>query len=284
MAQQMEPGDLIVFYLTRVKAFGGAVRITGEMYEDRSKVWPGKPGKPDPYPWRFETEPEVVLDEDAWVPAEDLAAAVGARPEVAGGALDARVPGPAANGVGRRSGSDFEPDAVTAERVRTLLLRGDNVMKSARPERFGRAREAFEEAREAAAATDDVEPGGARTGGAADRGAGGADRGELVKHERHYTLDEANAALAWVDETIAELRTRTRGALRRGGARGAVRGRAPERRRRPGVARVRGVPPLRDVAGPAPGGGGGAARPRPRARRLPVRSATARGLPLLGRG
>ena len=69
----MEPGDLIVFYLTRVKAFGGAVRITGEMYEDRAKLWPGKPGKPDPYPWRFATEPEVVLDEDDWVPAEELA-------------------------------------------------------------------------------------------------------------------------------------------------------------------------------------------------------------------
>jgi hypothetical protein len=40
---------------------------------------------------------------------------------------------------------------VSADRVRTLLLRGDNVMKSAKPERFGRALEAFEEAREAAA-------------------------------------------------------------------------------------------------------------------------------------
>jgi hypothetical protein len=39
---------------------------------------------------------------------------------------------------------------VSAERVRTLLLRGDNLLKSARPERFGRALEAFEEAREAA--------------------------------------------------------------------------------------------------------------------------------------
>ena len=35
-------------------------------------------------------------------------------------------------------------------RVRNLLLRGDNVMKSARPERFERALAAFEEAREAA--------------------------------------------------------------------------------------------------------------------------------------
>ena len=38
-----------------------------------------------------------------------------------------------------------------AERVRNLLLRGDNVLKSARPERYARALEAFEEAREAAA-------------------------------------------------------------------------------------------------------------------------------------
>jgi hypothetical protein len=42
------------------------------------------------------------------------------------------------------------PDDAAA-RVRTLLLRGDNVMKSAKPERFSRALAAFEEAREAAA-------------------------------------------------------------------------------------------------------------------------------------
>jgi hypothetical protein len=40
---------------------------------------------------------------------------------------------------------------VSADRVRTLLLRGDNLLKSANPERFGRALEAFEEARQAAA-------------------------------------------------------------------------------------------------------------------------------------
>jgi hypothetical protein len=74
MAEQIEPGDRIVFYLTRLQAFGGMVRVTGEMYEDRSKLWPGKPGNPDPYPWRFATEPEVVLSEDEFVPAVELAA------------------------------------------------------------------------------------------------------------------------------------------------------------------------------------------------------------------
>jgi hypothetical protein len=72
-AERMEPGDRIVFYLTQVKAFAAIVRITGGMYEDRTKLWPGKPGKADAYPWRFETEPELVLDEPDWVPAEALA-------------------------------------------------------------------------------------------------------------------------------------------------------------------------------------------------------------------
>jgi hypothetical protein len=70
--EEMGPGDLIVFYVTVVKAFGAIARITGEMFEDRAKVWPGKPEKPDPYPWRFETEPVLVLDEDDFVPAEQL--------------------------------------------------------------------------------------------------------------------------------------------------------------------------------------------------------------------
>jgi len=72
-AEEMEPGDRIFFYVTRVQAFGGAVRITSELYEDRSPIWPGKPGKADPYPWRFGTEPELVLDESEFVPADELA-------------------------------------------------------------------------------------------------------------------------------------------------------------------------------------------------------------------
>lgn len=74
LAEQVEPGDRIVFYVTGVQAFGGVVRVTGEMFEDRRKIWPGKPKNPDPYPWRFETEPELILGEDDFVPAVELAA------------------------------------------------------------------------------------------------------------------------------------------------------------------------------------------------------------------
>jgi predicted RNA-binding protein len=72
MAEQIEPGDRIVFYVTGLKAFAGIVEVTGELYEDRTKLWPGKPGKPDAYPWRFETRPVAILDEDEFVPAEDV--------------------------------------------------------------------------------------------------------------------------------------------------------------------------------------------------------------------
>jgi hypothetical protein len=74
MAESMEPGDEIVFYLTVVQAFGGIIRLTSEMFEDRAKVWPGKPSNPDPYPWRFRSEPVVVLEEERFVPAVELVA------------------------------------------------------------------------------------------------------------------------------------------------------------------------------------------------------------------
>jgi hypothetical protein len=73
MAEQIEPGDKIVFYITGLQGFAGIVRVTGEMYEERTKIWPGKPFNPDPYPWRFETEPEAILDENELVPAVELA-------------------------------------------------------------------------------------------------------------------------------------------------------------------------------------------------------------------
>ena len=71
MAESMLPGDRIVLYLTRVKAFAGSMRLVSDMFEDRTPVWPGKPGNPDPYPWRFEAEPELVLDD--FLPAEQVA-------------------------------------------------------------------------------------------------------------------------------------------------------------------------------------------------------------------
>ena len=72
-AEQFEPGDEVFFYVTGVKAFGGIARVTSEMFEDRARIWPGKKGKAEAYPWRVEAEPVLILPEDRFVPAEELA-------------------------------------------------------------------------------------------------------------------------------------------------------------------------------------------------------------------
>ena len=71
-ALEIEPGDRIVLHATRVMAFAASILVEGDLYEDRSKLWPGKPGKADAYPWRFPTSPEIVLEDADWVPAESL--------------------------------------------------------------------------------------------------------------------------------------------------------------------------------------------------------------------
>jgi predicted RNA-binding protein len=72
-AQEFEPGDEVVFYVTGVQAFGGIARVRSDMFEDRTPIWPqGKKKLPEPYPWRVEAEPDVVLDESAFVPADSL--------------------------------------------------------------------------------------------------------------------------------------------------------------------------------------------------------------------
>lgn len=73
-AEQLEPGDEVVFYVTGVQAFGAIARVRSTMFEDRDPVWPqGAKKRPEDYPWRVEAEPVVVLDESAFVAAEGLA-------------------------------------------------------------------------------------------------------------------------------------------------------------------------------------------------------------------
>jgi predicted RNA-binding protein len=71
-AEEFESGDEIFFYVTGVQAFGGIARVKSEMFEDRTRIWPEKKGKPETYPWRVEAEPVLVLPEEEFVPAEGL--------------------------------------------------------------------------------------------------------------------------------------------------------------------------------------------------------------------
>jgi len=71
-ALEMEAGDRIFFYITKVSAFAASATVVGELFEDREPIWPGKPGSPDQYPWRIPIAPELVLDEAEWIPAESM--------------------------------------------------------------------------------------------------------------------------------------------------------------------------------------------------------------------
>jgi predicted RNA-binding protein len=72
-AEEFEPGDEVVFYVTGVQAFGALAQVGSTMYEDRTPIWPqGRKKRPEPYPWRVEAEPVLVLDEADFVPAEEL--------------------------------------------------------------------------------------------------------------------------------------------------------------------------------------------------------------------
>lgn len=81
-ALEIEPADEIVFYVTKFKgadgepagqAFGAIARVTSELFEDRTPIWPqGKKKYPEEYPWRVEAEPVIVLGESEFVPAESL--------------------------------------------------------------------------------------------------------------------------------------------------------------------------------------------------------------------
>ena len=72
-AESMRPGDEIIFYVTGVQEFGGIVRVTSEMFEDRTPIWPqGKKKHPEDYPWRVDTEPVLIADEEAFLPAREI--------------------------------------------------------------------------------------------------------------------------------------------------------------------------------------------------------------------
>lgn len=72
-AMEFEPGDEVVFYVTGVQAFGAIAVVRSEMFEDRTPIWPqGKKKHPEPYPWRVQAEPAVVLQESEFVAAETL--------------------------------------------------------------------------------------------------------------------------------------------------------------------------------------------------------------------
>ena len=74
-AEQMKPGDKIVYYITGIKAFGGVATITSGYFEDHTLIWrsTNKNRQDEDYPYRVKIEPDVILDEGEYLPAEPIA-------------------------------------------------------------------------------------------------------------------------------------------------------------------------------------------------------------------
>jgi len=73
-AEKIRPGDRITWYITGIKAFGATATVTSEYFEDHTPIWCATGNKKaDDYPFRFNIEPNVVLDEEHFVDAEPVA-------------------------------------------------------------------------------------------------------------------------------------------------------------------------------------------------------------------
>lgn len=70
MAAKMAPGDRLAFYITGRKQFAGAVTVTSEMAEDRSRVWTSAKKPDELYPFRVGIKSDIILDEADWLDAE----------------------------------------------------------------------------------------------------------------------------------------------------------------------------------------------------------------------
>ena len=69
----MQPGDRIVFYLTKVVQFGGIAEVTGEAYEDESEIGLASEGKPgESFPFRVPTKPVVVPPPGHYVDVREI--------------------------------------------------------------------------------------------------------------------------------------------------------------------------------------------------------------------
>ncbi len=71
-AERVRPGDRVVFYLTGVQKFGGIATATSEYFEDHSPLWSSKK-KGEEYPFRFQIKPDIILEEEQFIPAINMA-------------------------------------------------------------------------------------------------------------------------------------------------------------------------------------------------------------------
>lgn len=71
-AERMALNDRILYFISRERVFAATCSVTSPYFEDHTPIWKSWDGKED-YPYRVNTRPVVVLQEDEYVDAYQIA-------------------------------------------------------------------------------------------------------------------------------------------------------------------------------------------------------------------
>ncbi len=73
-SSDMQPGDRLVFYLTKVVQFGGIAEITSEAFEDETDIGlrSDSKGESERYPYRVQTKPLVIPEPGDYVDVREI--------------------------------------------------------------------------------------------------------------------------------------------------------------------------------------------------------------------
>ena len=67
--QRMQIGDRVVYYVMKLQKFGATATVTGDYFNDSSKLWTDKD---EMWPSRRPSESNIVLDDDELIDAKNL--------------------------------------------------------------------------------------------------------------------------------------------------------------------------------------------------------------------
>lgn len=72
-AERMAPGDRVLYFVSKRNAFPAVATITSTFFEDHRPIWINYDQRPDSYPWRVSTRPDIVLEPGEWIDAYQIA-------------------------------------------------------------------------------------------------------------------------------------------------------------------------------------------------------------------
>jgi predicted RNA-binding protein len=69
---RMQPGDRLIFYLTKIMKFGGIAEVTSDYFEDHTRVFRSDSKPKEDYPYRVRAKPIIVLTPDQYLDVREI--------------------------------------------------------------------------------------------------------------------------------------------------------------------------------------------------------------------